>query len=72
MKKITGGQAMMRSIEVLDVSTIFGIPGVHNLAAYSALLDSPIRHVTVRHEQGAGLVTDGYALTTGRIGCWPW
>lgn len=68
MKIITGGEAVVKALEFLDVSTIFGIPGVHNLAIYSALLDSPIKHVTVRHEQGAGFMADGYARTTGRAG----
>ncbi len=65
---MTGGQAVVKALEFLDVSTIFGIPGVHNLAIYSALLDSSIKHVTVRHEQGAGFMADGYARTTGRVG----
>jgi len=68
MKKITGGQAVVKTLEFLKVDTIFGIPGVHNLAVYSALPDSPINHVTVRHEQGAGFMADGYARTTGRVG----
>jgi len=68
MKIMTGGQAVVKALEFLDVSTIFGIPGVHNLAIYSALLDSSIKHVTVRHEQGAGFMADGYARTTGRVG----
>ena len=68
MIMLTGGQAVIKALEFLNVNTIFGIPGVHNLAIYSALLDSPIKHVTVRHEQGAGFMADGYARTTGRVG----
>ena len=68
MKKITGGQAVVEALEFLNVGTIFGIPGVHNLAVYSALLDSAINHITVRHEQGAGFMADGYARTTGKVG----
>ena len=68
MKMLTGGQAVIKALEFLGVNTIFGIPGVHNLAIYAALLDSPIKHITVRHEQGAGFMADGYARTTGRVG----
>ena len=68
MKKITGGQAVIQALEFLKVDTIFGMPGVHNLAVYSALPDSSINHVSVRHEQGAGFMADGYARTTGRVG----
>ena len=68
MKKFTGGQAVLKAMAFLNVNTIFGMPGVHNLAIYSALLDSSIKHVTVRHEQGAGFMADGYARTTGKVG----
>ena len=62
---MTGGQALVRSLEAHGVSTVFGIPGTHNLAVYDALLDSPIRHVSARHEQGAAFMADGYARAGG-------
>ncbi|MFJ4185274.1 5-guanidino-2-oxopentanoate decarboxylase [Kitasatospora sp. NPDC089509] len=48
--------------------TVFGIPGTHSLGLYEALADSPLRHVTTRHEQGAGYAADGYARVSGRPG----
>lgn len=68
MERITGGQAVVNTLSFLKADTIFGMPGVHNLAIYSALLDSKFNHITVRHEQGAGFMADGYARTTGRAG----
>ena len=68
MKKIIGGHAVVRALEFLKVDTVFGIPGVHNLAIYAALLDSSIKHVTARHEQSAGFMADGYARSTGKVG----
>jgi thiamine pyrophosphate-dependent acetolactate synthase large subunit-like protein len=68
MNKITGGQAVVRVLAFLNVDTIFGMPGIHNLAIYTALLDSSFHHVTVRHEQGAGFMADGYARFTGKVG----
>ena len=65
---MTGGQALVRSLEAHGVTTVFGIPGTHTLAAYDALLDSPIRHITARHEQGAGFMADGYARASGQVG----
>ncbi len=65
---MTGGQALVRSLEAHGVTTVFGIPGTHNLAAYDALLDSPIRHITARHEQGAAFMADGYARAGGQVG----
>ncbi|MDE2757121.1 MAG: thiamine pyrophosphate-binding protein, partial [Acidobacteriota bacterium] len=65
---MTGGQALVRSLEAHDVTTVFGIPGTHNLAVYDALLDSPIRHVSARHEQGAAFMADGYARAGGEVG----
>jgi len=50
------------------VETIFGVPGGAILPAYDPLLDSPIRHVLARHEQGAGHMAEGYAMATGRVG----
>jgi thiamine pyrophosphate-dependent acetolactate synthase large subunit-like protein len=66
MKKITGGKAVVKALEACGVETIFGIPGVHNLEMYDALLDSSIRHVTARHEQGAGFMAYGYARSSNR------
>ena len=66
--KITGAQALIRSLEMENVETIFGLPGGCILPAYDPLLDSPIRHILVRHEQGAGHMAEGYAHATGRPG----
>ena len=66
--KITGAQALIRSLEMENVETIFGLPGGCILPAYDPLLDSPIRHILVRHEQGAGHMAEGYAHVTGRPG----
>ncbi|NMD24499.1 MAG: acetolactate synthase large subunit, partial [Actinobacteria bacterium] len=66
--KITGAQALIRSLEMEGVETIFGLPGGCILPAYDPLLDSPIRHILVRHEQGAGHMAEGYAHVTGRPG----
>ncbi len=65
---MTGGQALVRSLEAHGVTTVFGIPGTHNLAVYDALLDSPILHVSARHEQGAAFMADGYARASGEVG----
>ena len=65
---MTGGQALIRSLEAHGVTTVFGIPGTHNLAVYDALLDSPIRHISARHEQGAAFMADGYARAGGQVG----
>ncbi|MGR2737125.1 5-guanidino-2-oxopentanoate decarboxylase [Billgrantia sp. Q4P2] len=50
------------------VDTVFGIPGVHTVALYRGLTDGALRHVTPRHEQGAGFMADGYARATGKPG----
>lgn len=65
---MTGGQALVRSLEAHGVTAVFGIPGTHNLAVYDALLDSSIRHVSARHEQGAAFMADGYARAGGTVG----
>lgn len=65
---VNGGQAIVDALIAHDTDTVFGIPGTHNLAIYSALKDSPIRHITPRHEQGAGYAADGYARRSGRPG----
>ena len=59
---------MLQSLEHEGVETIFGVPGGAILPAYDPLLDSSIRHVLARHEQGAGHMAEGYAMATGRVG----
>ena len=67
--KITGAQSLVRSLEHADVDVVFGIPGGAILPAYDPLMDSPtVRHILVRHEQGAGHAAEGYAAATGRVG----
>jgi len=67
--RLTGAQALVRSLEALGCEAVFGIPGGTILPAYDPLLDSTIvRHVLVRHEQGAGHAATGYAQATGRVG----
>ncbi|WP_415139900.1 acetolactate synthase large subunit [Nocardioides sp.] len=65
---ITGAQSLIRSLEAAGVENIFGIPGGAILPAYDPLMDSTIRHILVRHEQGAGHAAQGYAAATGRVG----
>ncbi|GAA0208740.1 MULTISPECIES: acetolactate synthase large subunit [unclassified Aeromicrobium] len=65
---LTGAQSLVRSLEHAGVEVIFGIPGGAILPAYDPLFDSSIRHVLVRHEQGAGHAAQGYAMVTGRVG----
>ncbi|RLV57417.1 acetolactate synthase [Aeromicrobium phragmitis] len=68
MTQQTGGQALVAALAHHGVDTVFGIPGTHNLAAYAALTEHGIAHVSPRHEQGAGYAADGYARSTGRVG----
>ncbi|GAB3867807.1 acetolactate synthase large subunit [Nocardioides maradonensis] len=65
---ITGAQSLVRSLEAAGVTDIFGIPGGAILPAYDPLMDSSIRHILVRHEQGAGHAAEGYASASGRVG----
>src|SRR5579864_2661641 len=58
----------MRALEAVGTTTIFGIPGGTILPAYDPLLDSSIRHILCRHEQGAAHAADGYAQASGRVG----
>ncbi len=68
-EQVTGAQSLIRSLEHAGVDTVFGIPGGAILPAYDPLLDSTrIRHILVRHEQGAGHAAEGYAHATGRVG----
>src|SRR5580765_9008746 len=67
--QITGAQSLITSLEAAGVDTIFGYPGGAILPAYDPLLDSTrIRHILVRHEQGAGHAATGYAQATGKVG----
>ncbi|OBH03332.1 acetolactate synthase large subunit [Mycobacterium sp. E2699] len=68
-EQLTGAQSVIRSLEELDVEVIFGIPGGAVLPVYDPLFDSKkLRHVLVRHEQGAGHAASGYAHATGKVG----
>ncbi|NYS59340.1 5-guanidino-2-oxopentanoate decarboxylase [Vreelandella salicampi] len=62
----TCASQLLRLIEAYGVNTAFGIPGVHTIELYRALGESPIHHVTPRHEQGAGFMADGYARASGK------
>jgi acetolactate synthase-1/2/3 large subunit len=64
----TGAGALVRSLESLGVEVAFGIPGGAILPAYDPLFDSKVRHILVRHEQGAGHAATGYAQATGKVG----
>jgi acetolactate synthase-1/2/3 large subunit len=67
--RATGAQALVYALERVGADTVFGIPGGAVLPAYDPLLDSKIiRHILVRHEQGAGHAATGYAQATGRVG----
>lgn len=65
---MTGAQAIVASLEALGVTDIFGMPGGAILPTYDPLMDSSMRHILVRHEQGAGHAAEGYALATGKVG----
>ncbi|WP_433503854.1 acetolactate synthase large subunit [Pseudonocardia halophobica] len=68
-EQVTGAQSLVRSLESIGCDTVFGIPGGAILPAYDPLLDSTsVRHVLVRHEQGAGHAATGYAQATGKVG----
>jgi len=66
--QLTGAQALIKSLEMQGVEVIFGLPGGAILPVYDPILDSSIRHILVRHEQGAGHAAEGYAHVTGRPG----
>ncbi len=66
--QLTGAQALIKSLEMEQVDVVFGLPGGAILPVYDPLLDSSIRHILVRHEQGAGHAAEGYAQVTGRPG----
>src|SRR6478735_8229821 len=66
---ITGAQSLVKSLEQVGAETVFGIPGGAILPAYDPLFDSDkVRHILVRHEQGAGHAAEGYAMVTGKVG----
>jgi len=66
---LTGAEAVVRSLEMLGITDVFGIPGGAILPVYDPLMDSKLlRHVLVRHEQGAGHAAEGYAAATGKVG----
>ncbi|MQA55372.1 5-guanidino-2-oxopentanoate decarboxylase [Pseudomonas piscis] len=64
----TCGEVLVKLLEGYGVEQVFGIPGVHTVELYRGLARSSIRHVTPRHEQGAGFMADGYARTSGKPG----
>ncbi|GIF67219.1 acetolactate synthase [Asanoa ishikariensis] len=66
--KITGAQSLVKSLESLGVEVAFGIPGGAILPLYDPIYDSSVRHILVRHEQGAGHAATGYAQATGKVG----
>jgi acetolactate synthase-1/2/3 large subunit len=68
-ESLTGAQSVVRSLELLGVDVVFGLPGGAILPVYDPLMDSSkIRHILVRHEQGAGHAAEGYASVSGRVG----
>ncbi|MEY4232619.1 MAG: hypothetical protein RL144_819 [Actinomycetota bacterium] len=67
-KKMSGASSLVKSLESAGVDVMFGIPGGAILPAYDPIFDSSIRHILVRHEQGAGHAATGYAQVTGRVG----
>jgi acetolactate synthase I/II/III large subunit len=66
--QLNGGQALIKSLEMEGVEVMFGLPGGAILPVYDPIIDSPIRHILVRHEQGAGHMAEGFAHATGRPG----
>ncbi|WP_415951593.1 acetolactate synthase large subunit [Streptomyces sp. KLOTTS4A1] len=69
VEHLTGAQSLIRSLEEVGAETVFGIPGGAIMPAYDPLMDSTkVRHILVRHEQGAGHAATGYAQSTGKVG----
>jgi acetolactate synthase I/II/III large subunit len=68
MSEVTGAKALFLALEAVGVEHIFGIPGGAILPAYDPLIDSPIKHILCRHEQGAAHAADGYAQASGKVG----
>ncbi len=67
-QQMSGGEALVKSLEHEGVDVMFGLPGGAILPVYDPIIDSSIRHILVRHEQGAGHMAEGYAHATGRPG----
>lgn len=68
-ERMTGAEAVVRSLELLGITDVFGLPGGAILPVYDPLMDaSQLRHILVRHEQGAGHAAEGYAAASGRVG----
>ena len=67
-EQMDGGRALIRALEEEGVEVMFGLPGGAILPVYDPIIDSSIRHILVRHEQGAGHMAEGYAQATGRPG----
>ena len=65
---LTCGELLVQWLEYYEVETVFGIPGVHTVELYRGLPNTDIRHVTPRHEQGAGFMADGYYRASGKVG----
>ena len=65
---LTVGSAILPLLEKMGVKTIFGLPGVHTIEIYRGISKTRIRHITPRHEQGAGFMADGYARSSGKPG----
>ena len=66
--QMCGGEALVKSLENEGVEVLFGLPGGAILPVYDPIIESSIRHILVRHEQGAGHMAEGYAHATGRPG----
>ena len=68
-ERMTGAEAIVRSLEKIGVTDVFGMPGGAILPTFDPLMDSSIRHILIRHEQGAGHGAEGYAISSGKVGC---
>ncbi|QWW20728.1 acetolactate synthase large subunit [Schaalia sp. 19OD2882] len=68
-RTMTGAAAIVATLEALGVTDVFGMPGGAILPTYDPLMSSSLRHILVRHEQGAGHAAEGYALASGKVGC---
>src|SRR5450759_604486 len=67
-EKVNGARALIKCLEEEGVDTLFGYPGGQIIPFYNELYDSNLRHILVRHEQGAAHAADGYARATGKTG----
>lgn len=68
-QRMTGAEAIVKSLESLGVTEVFGLPGGAILPTYDPIYSAQFRHILVRHEQGAGHAAEGYAIASGRVGC---